>query len=352
MPLDESASSGAEKPISSGVEEPRGTKRPRSPDKPGADEMPLDDLLGELVALPTASDQRDRVVDACRQLMSGVNKDGIRALAKRWGVAQKQSGKNRPTQDMRSEIEQKIREEARHLLRKSKSLVLKSLESQPLSDVEESGPCGAADTRVSPSGAQEPGASYAFGAEEPGVSGGADPQVSASFNLSAFLAAQTQKTPVGTKRKQPGVSSAGAEEPISSGVEEPRGTKRPQSPDKPGADKGHVAQESASAMVPLESHAVLKALDWLDRQQRSGRVDQLHKLVELWRAACAMKTAKEQWTHLLQVAATFDIVLSRKVQGRAATVSSTIGEAFKERVSALRSWQPLSATSVPQRLER
>ena len=96
MPLDESASSGAEKPISSGVEEPRGTKRPRSPDKPGADEMPLDDLLGELVARPTACDQRDLVVDACRQLMSGVNKDGIRALAKQWGVAQKQSGKTDP----------------------------------------------------------------------------------------------------------------------------------------------------------------------------------------------------------------------------------------------------------------
>jgi hypothetical protein len=62
-----------------------------------------------------------------------------------------------------------------------------------------------------------------------------------------------------------------------------------------------------------------------------------------------MKTAKEQRTHLLQVAATFDIVVNRKVQGRAATVSSTIGEAFKERVSALRSWQPPGASSVPPR---
>ena len=85
-------------------------------------------------------------------------------------------------------------------------------------------------------------------------------------------------------------------------------------------------------------------------QQRSERVDRLRKLVELWRAAGEMETAKEQLTHLGHVAATFDILLKRNVVGRAAPVSIAIGEAFKKRVSAPRSWQPRSASSVPQRL--
>ena len=160
---------------------------------------------------------------------------------------------------MQNEIEQKVREEAQNLLRKSGSLVLKSLESQPLSGAEEPEVSGAAHSRLSPPGAEESrvsvaeesGASGTSGTEALGASGGEAHQVSASFKLDADVAVQTRKTRGGTKRKQPGVPSAGAEEPISSGVEEPGGTKRPRSPDKPGADKGHVAQESASAMVSL-----------------------------------------------------------------------------------------------------
>ena len=153
------------------------------------------------------------------------------------------------------------------------SLVLKSLESQPLSDAEEPEVFGAAHPRLSAPGAEESrvpvaeesGASGTSGAEALGASGGEEHQVSASFKLDAFGAVQTRKTRGGTKRKQPGVPSSGAEEPVACGVEEPRGTKRPRSPDKPGADDGHVHQESATAMEPLESHAVRKALDWLDR---------------------------------------------------------------------------------------
>jgi hypothetical protein len=91
----------------------------------------------------------------------------------------------------------------------------------------------------------------------------------------------------------------------------------------------HMLAERVQCMGPLKSHAVLKALDWLDRQQRSERVDQLHKLVEQWRAAGDMDVAREQCLHLRHVAATFYIPLGRNVSGRAATVSSKIGRPSK-----------------------
>ena len=73
-----------------------------------------------------------------------------------------------PKQKIRQQLlEQRIRADGRHPLRKSGPLVLKSSESQPLSDDEEAGPVGAAVPRVSASGAQEPGSSCA---EEPGAS--------------------------------------------------------------------------------------------------------------------------------------------------------------------------------------
>ena len=77
-----------------------------------------------------------------------------------------------PKQKIRQQLlEQRIRADGRHPLRKSGPftwcpLVLKSPEPQPLSDVEEAGPVGAAVPRVSAAGAQEPGSSCA---EEPGA---------------------------------------------------------------------------------------------------------------------------------------------------------------------------------------
>ena len=100
-----------------------------------------------------------------------------------------------PKQKIRQQLlEQKIRADGRHPLRKSGPLVLKSSEPQPLSDDEEAGPVGAAVPRVTVSGAQEPGSSWA---EELGASD-AEEHLAGKNDQSTVpvLAAQVLQTPL------------------------------------------------------------------------------------------------------------------------------------------------------------
>ena len=81
--------------------------------------MPVEELPERLPAVLPESDQLARVVDANRQLTTGINQTVMRALSKQWGVAQKQSGKNRTKQEMRNDIARKIRYQANLLLRQA-----------------------------------------------------------------------------------------------------------------------------------------------------------------------------------------------------------------------------------------
>ena len=81
--------------------------------------MPVEELPERLPAVLPESDQLARVVGASRQLTTGINQTAMRALSKQWGVAQKQSGKNRTKQEMRNDIEGKIRDQANQLLRQA-----------------------------------------------------------------------------------------------------------------------------------------------------------------------------------------------------------------------------------------
>ena len=81
--------------------------------------MPLEELPERLPAVLSESDQLARVVDASRKLTTGINQTAIRALSRQWGVAQNQSGKNRTKQEMRNDIERRIRHQANMLLRQA-----------------------------------------------------------------------------------------------------------------------------------------------------------------------------------------------------------------------------------------
>ena len=69
---------GAEEPVAGAVE-PSG--RP-----------PLSAVLEAVQSQVPKSAERDRVLDAGRQLASGVNKKAVRSLAGKWGVQQKAGG--------------------------------------------------------------------------------------------------------------------------------------------------------------------------------------------------------------------------------------------------------------------
>ena len=192
--------------------------------------MPFEELAERLPAVLPESDQLARVVDASRQLTTGINKKDMRALSKQWGVAQKQNGKDRSLQELRNDIERKIRDQANQLLRQAYGVKQDSTVSAQRETFE-------AAPVWEHSGAEEPGE-----------------------NAIAREAARLQRPPRG-------------------------GTKRRLHPEEPGARDEHVSEEVPSITEPLESPAVLKAIDWLQQQQRSQQVERLLKFVEEWRAA-------------------------------------------------------------------
>ena len=80
--------------------------------------QPLSAVLEAVQSQVPESAERDRVVDAVRQLLSGVNQKGVRLLAGQWDVRQKCSGDNRSTPDIRNEVEANVRRAAMALLQK------------------------------------------------------------------------------------------------------------------------------------------------------------------------------------------------------------------------------------------
>ena len=99
--------------------------------------MSLSDLVQALPAdLFQEEQQLARVRRDSAALLGPCNKHECRALAKEWNVSQKINGKNRSIEEIRNEVEQKIRQEVDPLLRKAygneghgkMSPVIKSLE--------------------------------------------------------------------------------------------------------------------------------------------------------------------------------------------------------------------------------
>ena len=79
-------------------------------------------LLSDLVqALPQfwCNSQLARVRRDSAALLGPCNKHTCRVLAKEWNVLQKTNGKNRGTDEIRHEVDQKIRQEIDRLLRKA-----------------------------------------------------------------------------------------------------------------------------------------------------------------------------------------------------------------------------------------
>ena len=81
--------------------------------------MPLEELPERLPAVLTESDQLGRVVGASRQLTTAINLTAMRALCRQWDVAQGLNGKSRTKQEMRNDIERRIRHQANMLLRQA-----------------------------------------------------------------------------------------------------------------------------------------------------------------------------------------------------------------------------------------
>ena len=82
--------------------------------------MSLSDLVQ---ALPADLLQEEHQLARARRdsaaLLGPCNKKVCRALAKQWSVLQKTNGKNRGIEEIRNEVEQKIRQEVDRLLRKA-----------------------------------------------------------------------------------------------------------------------------------------------------------------------------------------------------------------------------------------
>ena len=104
-----SSSAGGNNPPSAGAPEPGAT---------------LSAIREMVQAQVPQSAERDRVLDALAQLVSGVNQKGVRVLAAHWDVQQKASGKNRGTADIRKEVEENVRTAAMQLFQKEEHVVL------------------------------------------------------------------------------------------------------------------------------------------------------------------------------------------------------------------------------------
>ena len=155
----------------------------------------------------------------------------------------------------------------------------------------------------------------------------------------------TVRAPRESFEAAPVLEFSGAEEPGDSSIEReaarpqriPRGgTKRRLHPEEPGARDEHVSEAAPSVTAPVESPAVLKALNWLQQQQRSQQVEWLLKFVEEWRAAGKVRVVREQRMHLRRAALTFNVLLTRDVAADANAISRALGEAFKDKVATLR----------------
>ena len=84
----------------------------------------LSAVYAKIDAQVPQSAQRDRVLDALRELDSGVNQKRVRVLAVQWGVRQKAGRENRTTGDIRQEVEENARRAATQLFEQEESVVL------------------------------------------------------------------------------------------------------------------------------------------------------------------------------------------------------------------------------------
>ena len=86
-------------------------------------EPSLSYLLDTIRAHVAVSSERDKVLDAGRQLAGRMNQNAVRALAGTWDVRQKVGGRNRGTPDILREIEEKVRNGAKRLLQMETAVV-------------------------------------------------------------------------------------------------------------------------------------------------------------------------------------------------------------------------------------
>ena len=106
------------------------------------------------------------------------------------------------------------------------------------------------------------------------------------------------------------------------------------------SDAGEPEERTNAASACLRTPSVLKTLEMLEQQQPSERRTRLHEIVAQWRSACAATDYYERRKHLRNITHKFNISLTRETSETATTVSKAIGEAIRDRVNALRRWQP------------
>jgi len=271
-----------------------------------ADAAELAALLHSVATEVDDDAERTCILNDGRRLQTGLKRDGTRALAKSWGVAQKNHGKNKSADDIRREVAEKIKSAARRLLHNIRAAEL----------------------------------------TEPAAASVTTERVVST--LENMRAAELTEPAVATVTAERALCAEPLDgEPQSHTTS--RTGKRPRTPERKVADEETRVRAADAILAPLCAASVLKAREYLDTLPPGGAVDNLRALLRQWRAVGAVRGAHPQRGHLRQVASKFGIPLARKQDADAKKASSVIAEAFKTRVSLLRVWRPMALSAVALR---
>ena len=264
---------------------------------------PLSAVLEAVQSQVPQSAERDRVVDAVRQLLSGVNQKGVRLLAGQWDVRQKFSGDNRGTPDIRNEVEANVRRAAMALLQKQ--------------EVPEEGAGVIAREDVATG-------SDAVVLTEPTTD-------ASSARSSRHKLAESVGKRVAVAGCTPGKS------------EMARHGKKRRMPEATAADKS-VAEAPDHVSLSLQAQPVIEAIAILGTLSAGERVDELRHLLLQWRAGASVQGNTRDYFR--KVAAQFRIPLPGNTCRETPRILRAIAEVFKARVSAARIWGPGAGTGV------
>ena len=104
-------------------------------------------------------------------------------------------------------------------------------------------------------------------------------------------------------------------------------------------------EDRPSGLEDLERIEVRKAIAELGEMPAGGGGDRVRDLLQQWRAAGQESNAHKRRTYLRKLATSFHIDVARKDNDSLVKLSNRIGQEFVQRVSALRLWRPMGAST-------
>ena len=122
-----------------------------------------------------------------------------------------------------------------------------------------------------------------------------------------------------------------------------RSGKRLQSGDERPEEKRD--EDRPSGLEDLERIEVRKAIAELGEMPAGGGGDRVRDLLQQWRAAGQESNAHKRRAYLRKLASSFHIDVARADNQSLAKLSNRIGQEFVQRVSALRLWRPMGAST-------